>query len=370
MAKNTGTIKEYNQNRILKLLGGQCGMTKQEISVALQLSMPTTLQNVNEMMDQGILEEGGMIESTGGRRAKKIQLNRDAGYCIGIDIATNCIGFVLVNLKGEVIGRKSILMEFQDDPMVYDQINKELGSFLKGRPPENKILGAGISFPGIIDMEAGWIVKSHIFDLEYVSLDRFQKIISYPMIVENDANCMSYAELSSEQTDYVYISLNRTVGGSVVQNGKLTKGEGFRAGEVGHMILVPEGEACYCGKRGCADAYLSAKVLMRNAKSLEDFFASLEGGEKNAVKVWSQYLDYLALLVTNLRMVLDQKIIIGGEIGSYIEPYMGELCRKASEYDWFARDIDYIEPCRQTEMAGAVGAALLALEEFGSGVLR
>lgn len=371
MLENTGNVKENNQERIFHLLRRQGNMTKQEIASALQLSMPTTLQNVNEMIERGILEEGEANESTGGRRARKIRVNRKAGFCAGIDIAVSHAGFAVVDLMGEVTAKKSVPLKFKDEPEFYDKIGAELELFLKKGQWESRIFGAGISFPGIIDMQADWIVQSHIFGLEYVSLDRFRRAVPYPLVVENDANCLSFVELSAECPDYVYISLNRTVGGAVVKDGRLLTGEGFRAGEVGHMILVPGGRKCYCGKDGCVDAYLSPDVLA-GEEPLERFFERLEKGETEAARMWDGYLDNLAVLVTNLRMVLDMRIVIGGEAGAYLEPYMDVLRKKASEYDRFARDIDYLQPVspERREQAGAVGAALLALEEFGRDVLK
>ncbi|MCI9269978.1 MAG: ROK family transcriptional regulator [Dorea sp.] len=371
MLENTGTGKENNQERIFALLRRQGSLTKQEIGSALGLSMPTTLQNVNELMEQGILEEGEAVESTGGRRARKIRVNGKAGFCAGIDIATSHVGFTVTNLLGEIAAKKNVPLKFRDEPEVYEQIGGELEEMIRKGRLKNRMLGAGISFPGIIDMQVGWIVQSHIFELEYVSLDRFYRTIPYPLIVENDANCLSFVELSSECSDYVYISLNRTVGGALIQNGQLMTGEGFRAGEVGHMVLVPGGRTCYCGKKGCADAYLSPDALSKGG-SLDAFFERLRQGEEETVQVWDTYLDDLAVLATNLRMALDMKIVIGGEVGTYLEPYMGVLQKKALEYDRFARDIDYLQPVRadRREHGGALGAALLAMEKFGSGVLK
>ena len=70
------------------------------------------------------------------------------------------------------------------------------------------------------------------------------------------------------------------------------------------------GRRCYCGKKGCADAYLSALRLSECASSLEDFFARLEAGDASAKRVWGSYLDDLALMVTNLRMAFDRTVVV------------------------------------------------------------
>lgn len=76
-------------------------------------------------------------------------------------------------------------------------------------------------------------------------------------------------------------------------NGRLWTGDTFQAGELGHMILIPGGRRCYCGKQGCADAYLSPRALKRDG--------------------WETYLDHLAVFITNLRMLLNMDLVIGAK---------------------------------------------------------
>ena len=76
------------------------------------------------------------------------------------------------------------------------------------------------------------------------------------------------------------------------------------------MIIHPGGRRCYCGKRGCLDAYCSALSLMSDPDGhLEDFFEDLERGEKSAVAKWDAYLDDLEIAVTNIRMIFDLSLI-------------------------------------------------------------
>ena len=98
--------------------------------------------------------------------------------------------------------------------------------------------------------------------------------------------------------------------------------------------------------------------------------ARLRAGGAAEQAVWNAYLDHLAILLTNLRMLTNMDLVVGGRVGACIAPYLSELCRKAAPYDRFARDVDYIFPCMQREHACAMGAAALALEQYGSLVLR
>lgn len=76
------------------------------------------------------------------------------------------------------------------------------------------------------------------------------------------------------------------------------------------MTVVPDGEACYCGKKGCLDAYCSAKCLTEGR--VEDFFGRLVQGEPEEASLWDQYTTYLAIAVNNIHMVLDCDVVLGG----------------------------------------------------------
>lgn len=151
MAANT-QVREQNMARIFRLLRTGEAMTRQEIAAALSLSMPTTLQNVSELAAAGLLEECGAVESTGGRRARKFRLRREAGCALGIDIALQHSELVLTDLLDGVLAAKTVPLIFRDETDWYLLLQDALTAFLQDQHiPVQAILGAGVSFPGIID---------------------------------------------------------------------------------------------------------------------------------------------------------------------------------------------------------------------------
>lgn len=363
------SVKPSNQIRILQLLRTKSTLTKQEIARHLQLSMPTALQSINTLITRGILEECGTLESTGGRKAKKIHLNRFAGLGVGIDIALHHVELAVTDLLGNVLHCQTVPLHFRDQPDWYRALSGALERFLQSNHIDPaRILGAGISFPGII--QGNYLVRSHIFDLAQIGLERLSRHIPFPVVVTNDANCACFSERCPEHPTYLYLSLNESVGGALMIDNHLFSGEHEQAGEIGHMILIPGGARCYCGKQGCADVYLSPNALTQNTLSLESFFRAVEIGEPEARSRWNTYLEHLAIFATNLRMLMDIDLIIGGAVGAYIPPYLDELCTRAANYDRFARDIDYLFPCKRTKSAFSAGAAMLALEQYSSRLLE
>ncbi|MBQ5438124.1 MAG: ROK family protein, partial [Bacteroidales bacterium] len=189
-----------------------------------------------------------------------------------------------------------------------------------------KIAGIGISLPGILSHDRATLARSHALELENLDLAPFAEAFrGIEVDFENDANAAVETEVSDLSGDIIYLSLSNTVGGGIASPRMIHLGDNRRAGEFGHMVLHPGGRRCYCGKKGCADAYLSALRLSESASSLEDFFARLESGDAAAKRVWGAYLDDLALMVTNLRMAFDRTVVVGGYVGALMEAHLHDL---------------------------------------------
>lgn len=152
---------------------------------------------------------------------------------------------------------------------------EECQEFLKESDAGDEILGIGVAIPGIIDQERKIVLKSHALKLENYSLSFLEQALGFPVYFENDANAAMLAEDTLKYANAIYLSLNHTLGGAFCIDGQLVRGQNQKAGEFGHMILVPGGKKCYCGKLGCADAYCAASVLTNdNQISLEKFWNS------------------------------------------------------------------------------------------------
>lgn len=366
MKKIVNETKKKNKIRIVKFISEHGITSKNEISSALQISMPTTLQNVKELMDDGLVVENGEYESTGGRKAKALSIADNIGFVVGMDITANHITFVLVNLKREIVGKERIRVPFENSFSYYENMGGALWKFIRQTEVDTKKLtGVGISLPGIINKEEKILIRSHILGLRDVSFRNFSDIIGLPYELENDANSAAYAELTKGTRNTLYLSLSNTVGGAIYLQEMLYSGENFRSGEFGHMIIEHNGRTCYCGKKGCIDAYCSAKVLQNAAGgSLEDFFQRLREGDLQCVQVWNEYLEYLAIAVTNLRMAFDCDIILGGYVGGYMEEFQMDLNKKVMQYNNFDLDTSYLSTGRYKFEASAYGVTMRFIERF------
>lgn len=358
-----------NKSKITRFILQKQQTSKAEVAKCLGLSMPTVLQNIKKLMEENIVVEVGEYDSTGGRKAKSLAVNRSIAYSLGIDLTAEYINLVLVDLTGALIFHEKKRRHFSFDLEYFVGVVDEVNAFIaKASIERNKILGVGISLPGIVDNENQILLKSHALGLENVSLKMLAQAMSYPVYFENDANAAIMAELKDQRNDMIYLSLSNTVGGAVFMNGSLFRGDNQKAGEFGHMILVPEGRPCYCGKKGCVDAYCSAlRLSEKTGGSLEQFMTLLEQDDSErgvVLDLWENYLNDLAITIANLRMVYDMDIILGGYVGQYLEKYMMELRRKVMSYNLFDSDVSYLKTCSYYREASAVGVTGYFIEKY------
>lgn len=345
--------------------------SKVELSKELNMSMPTVLANVNELIEKGLLMEIGEYESTGGRKAKSIGINKAFCKAIGIVVTAHHLTMVLVNLGCEIEKSQRIRLAFSSGLSYCAQLVEHVQQFIQSCGTDVCISGIGMSIPGIIDQSANMVIKSHALQVENYSLNFLEQSLQMPVYFENDANAAMLAEDTLHYQNAIYLSLNHTLGGAFCINGSLFRGANQKAGEFGHMILVPGGRKCYCGKKGCADAYCAASVLTNDTQcTLEDFMQTLMSGDEAAQKKWNTYLDHLAVLISNLRMAYDMDIVLGGDVGGYLGEHMMALGQKVMACNGFDRDISYLKTGSYKKEASAIGAARHFLYEYVSESMR
>lgn len=358
--------KRANMIKVVRFIYSQGETSKQEIAANLGLSMPTVLQNVKELVEGSIVVETGEYQSTGGRKAKMLSIREDAGYAVGLDITLNHISFVLLDARGMLKAKSRIHNEYSDTMEYYKSLGTYLDEFLETQDMKDKnILGVGVSLPGIIEEGAFLLKSSHVLGIGSSSLRRFSQFIKYETCFMNDASAAAYAEMLNETKDMVYLSLSNSVGGAFCLGQELYMGHNFKSGEFGHMIIQPGGKQCYCGKEGCLDSYCSANVLARHTEDdLDLFFTRLKEQKDNIQSVWNEYLNYLAIAITNLRMAFDCDIILGGYVGGYLDDYLEELDKSVLKYNKFDLDASYLKTAVYKKEASAIGVGLQFVERF------
>lgn len=103
---NIGKVKLSNKSKVAQAIQRNSDISKPEIAARLGLSMPTVLQIVKSLIDDGLVVESGKQKSNGGRKAAALSISENCGFSCGADITANHVSFVMLNLQGNVAAKK------------------------------------------------------------------------------------------------------------------------------------------------------------------------------------------------------------------------------------------------------------------------
>lgn len=198
-------------------------------------------------------------------------MTSEAGVVIGVDIGGTKVLAGVVSPDGEVVrtsrrttpGRRVDVAHVE---AALDQAVREVAG-------DEPILGVGIAAAGFVDA-AGEVVRfaPHLPWQGHPVRQRFEDLWGAPVALDNDATCATLAEwtfgAARGADSAVLITLGTGIGGGLVVGGRIHRGANGMAGEFGHMQVVPDGEACECGGRGCWEQYCSGNALVRAARRL------------------------------------------------------------------------------------------------------
>lgn len=366
---STTELRHKNRNNIYHYFYHvQQPKTKQDIAQKLSFSLPTVTQNLNELLDAGLIEYAGLEDSNGGRRARTMQLVANARIAVGIELSRDYIRLVAIDLYGTEIAYQSISCVFAPNDAYRKQIAELLERFLdEFSLDRTRLLGVGITLPGIINEKTGMIEAAPVLGVRQMETSFLTELIPYPVFVGNDASDAGYAECwnRNQQDTLAYVFLGKGVGGALVIQGKPYTGQNYRSAEFGHICIVPNGKLCNCGRRGCFEAYCSVSCISDALGiQLEEFFVQLHAGNLEYQSVFDTYLEYLVCGVHTIRMVMDCDIVLGGEIVSYLEPYLGLIREKLAKKDCFDADCSYLRLGICGTKASCIGAALHYVADF------
>ncbi len=369
--QNITERRRLTRNRMYRYIyDAESPVSKQSIATVLGYSLPTVHQNIAELLEAGLIMPGEMLKSTGGRPAIGYIANSALKTAIGISLTDNHISLLASDLKRNELGYKRI-RRVSKNPDFGEEVKAALLDFMQeNQLDEKKLLGVGITVPGIIDHETDRIVLSPTLNSKNFSLKPVIEAIPYPVFIENDSTSGGLAEwlslpMKERRRNFIYLFLENGIGGAIFIDGKPYGGINNRSAEFGHMTIVPDGRSCSCGKKGCLEAYCGGFRFSRDiGVSAEEFFEGLRGGNQEYEALWEDVLCHLAIAINNLRMAYDCDIILGGFVCSYLEPYMEHLKELVTKRNTFEEPADYVKLGKYPNRAGMMGVAWHFTDQF------
>lgn len=344
------------------------GISRQEIAGLLELSLPTVIGNIQDLMQEGLIKEIGYVGYTGGRNAKAYGIVERARVAIGLDLTRNHITAVAVDLRGQIVFKLRLRHPFAYEDAYFRKLGDVVQQLIKeGNLESDAVLGVGIGVPGLVTTDGDTVFYGEILNFTGAARKEIAKYIEFPTMLFNDAKAAAFAETwrNKNMNNAFYIMLSNNVGGAVFLHNKVFHGERRKCGEIGHITIVPDGKLCYCGQKGCMDPYCAATVLSDyTGGNLEKFFELLKNKDSEALKLWEEYLGHLSVAVNTVHTLFDCTIIIGGYVGGYMEDYLEDLRSMTAERNPFEVDADYLIVCQYKTEAIAAGAALNFVSQY------
>ena len=362
------TLKENNKKMILRYLYKQKKATPLMIQKETGLSRPTTAQILKELMQEEILRINGLADSTGGRKANLYEYESLKKVAIGVEIVADHFELAAVDLYGELLKYEKRWQIFSMEETYLEQVCADIRRFIDSlEAEEEQILGVGIAIQALISSDGSHIFYGKILDCDGLDIQDFSKRIPYPCRFNHDAESVANVELWNQPSlkNAIYFNVREDVSGAMIIGRKYFQDGPYKSGIFEHMTIVPNGRPCYCGKKGCVNAYCSLHGLLKHQEDIQSFFRKLRGGSQTHQKRWVKYLKYWAVAIDNLHMTINSHIILGGLLSRYLTEedidYLHQLVREVSAFPVEER---FIEVSRCGNLPACIGAALPYVQEY------
>lgn len=239
-----------------------------DLSKELDLSVPTITKFINEMCEDGYINDYGKLETSGGRHPSLYGLNPESGYFIGVDVKKFSINIGLINFKGDMVEQKNnIPYKFENTPDALEELCKTIRDFIKKSTIDTKkILNININISGRVNPESGYSFSIFNFS-ERPLAEVLTEKIGYSVCLDNDTRAMTYGEYMkgcvNGEKNILFVNISWGLGIGIIIDGKIYTGKSGFSGEFGHINAFENEIICHCGKKGCLETETSGSALHR-----------------------------------------------------------------------------------------------------------
>lgn len=312
-------------------------------------------------------------------------------YYLGIDLGGTNIATAVVDENYKILGTGKIKTNCPRpaEEIAEDMYRAGMMAVENAGLTIDDIAEVGVGVPGIVNPKEGVIYYS--CNLEFVNLhlgEMLESKFGKKVFLENDANAAAYGEqlagAGKGADQFIAITLGTGVGGGVIINDNILSGMNSAGGELGHTVIVKDGEPCSCGRNGCWESYASATGLIRQTKAAmmenkqskmwemvdgninfvsgRTAFDGLRAGDETAKNVVKQYCEYVACGLTNIINIFQPHVLcIGGGISKEGETLVSPI-REYVERERYSKNVKEQTVIKAAELgndAGIIGAAFL-----------
>lgn len=298
--------RPYNRRIVLEFVRLAGRTTRSRIAEQVGLTVQTVSTIIRELEELGFLLSEREEPRGRGYPPTTLRLNPDGGYAIGIHVTPLGLEAGLMNLAGDVVADTSRPVADTSPDAAFAIIADMVPELADKRPGNGRILGVGLALPGPFDVDSmSFVGPTTMRGWAHVPLpDRLAAVTGLPSFIEVDMAAAALGErlygLGAGYSEFYYLYFGVGLGGAMIHDGAVLRGAWGNAGEIGHIPLVPDGEPCPCGNRGCLERYVSLDAFRRN-------------GAQNP-RVWAaEVAPVFSAAITTIENLFDpQTIVLGG----------------------------------------------------------
>lgn len=261
---------------MLRLIWAERAISRADIARLTGLSRSTVSEIVTELLATGLVREAGEGESRGGRRPIVLEFQDDACVILGVDMGATHVSVALTDLRGQVLAWENCEYPVRSDPagtraVIADFCERCLAQWGGTR---QRLVGIGIAVPCWVDPKHQERLSTHVLPAWQgrTGFEGLRQQFGVPVLVDNDANLGAVAErwwgAGRGFDDFTYIKVATGVGAGHMVGGRIARGAGGVAGEIGHVAIDLSGDPCDCGNRGCLQTFVGASALVARARRL------------------------------------------------------------------------------------------------------
>ncbi|WP_101255381.1 ROK family transcriptional regulator [Streptomyces barkulensis] len=378
------SLHRANLERVVRAVRIAGSLTQAEIARTTGLSAATVSNIVRELKDNGTVEV--TPTSAGGRRARSVSLSGDAGIVVGVDFGHSHLRVAVGNLAHQVLAEESEPIDVDASASQgFDRAERLVERLIEVTGfRREKVIGMGLGVPGPIDVETGVLGSSTILP-GWAGTNPREELASrlgVEVHVDNDANLGALGELvwgsGRGARDLAYIKVASGVGAGLVIDGRIYRGPGGTAGEIGHITLDESGPVCRCGNRGCLETFTAARYVLPLLHSshgpdltMPEMVRLARSGDPGCRRVVADVGRHVGSGVANLCNLLNpSRVVLGGDLAEAGELVLGPIRDSVSRYaiPSAARQLTVV-PGALGGRAEVLGALALVLSEMGDSTL-
>ena len=321
-------MRRHNRTTLLRLLHVGGPSTRATLANQLGLNRSTIKTLVDGLAEAGVVEEKVPRPGRGAGRPSLLVLPQPhAAVVLAVDLQVEHVAIALVGLGGQILGRNSWnLRGRMNQPGEVITHVIESTTVLAGDLGDQPV-AAGVSVPGVVRRADGYVHEAPNLRWTDVSLgERLGNVLKIPILVGNDAELGAVAEhlrgVARGSSDAVYVSADVGVGGGVIADGSSLRGGAGYIGEIGHMVIRPDGRDCYCGNKGCWETEVGEAALCRALGLPEDTprgailveLRELGRDPEAAAERLAEFAEWLTLGLVNVVNLLGPQLVVLGDL--------------------------------------------------------